>query len=230
MRLIVYVEGVSEEFFVNRSLRPHLITHGWRNVQAIGVKTSLDSGGQRGGLTNWPAVEADLRQLFKDHPGEDYRFTTLWDFYRTPDRFPGIVAAKAAPVGADRGAIFAQALATHFGEPRFIPYIQMYEFEALVLAALPALQSLNPLHAAALGTLFTDCQSIGDFEKINDGPTTHPAQRIADVLPGFLNRKEDDGPIAIRETGLAELRRWCPRFDGWLSRLEGLTETSPKPA
>lgn len=121
MRLIVYVEGVSEENFVNRSLRPHLLTHGWRNVQAIGVATSLDPGGQTGGLTNWSAVEADLRQLFKDRAGTDYRFTTLWDYYRTPDRFPGIVASKAATVGTDRGLVVEQALATHFNEPRFIP-------------------------------------------------------------------------------------------------------------
>lgn len=220
MRLIVYVEGISEEIFVNRSLRPHLRTHGWRNVQAIGVATSLDPGGQRGGLTNWPAVEADLRQLFQDHPGEDFCFTTLWDFYRTPDRFPGITNAKAAPAHADRGAMVEAALAAHFGEPRFIPYIQMYEFEALVLAALPALTALYPAHAPSLNALGTACQAVGDFEKINDGPHTHPAQRIADVLPGFLARKEDDGPIAIRETGLPELRRWCPRFNHWLTRLE----------
>lgn len=224
MRLIVYVEGVSEEVFVNRSLRPHFLTHGWRNVQAIGVATSLDPGGQRGGLSNWPAVEADLRQLFKDHAGADYRFTTLWDFYRTPDRFPGIVAAKAAPAGTDRGAVVEQALAAHFSEPRFIPYIQMYEFEALVLAALPALKSLYSQHAAALDALSAACRAIGDFETINDGPITHPAQRIADALPGFLTRKEDDGPIAIRETGIAELRRWCPRFNRWLAQLESIPD------
>ena len=222
MRLIVYVEGVSEETFVKRSLRTHLQTHGWRNVEAIGVATSLDPGGQRGGLTNWPAVEADLRQLFKDHPGADYRFTTLWDFYRTPDRFPGIITARGAPSGTDRGAVVEGALAAHFNEPRFIPYIQMYEFEALVLAALAALKPLYPVHAVALDALSAACQAIGDFETINDGPDTHPAKRIADALPGFLSRKEDDGPIAIRETGLAELRTWCPRFNRWLSQLEGI--------
>ena len=49
MNLIVYVEGVSEEFFVNRQLRPHLQLHGWSTVKPIGVATSPNPEGQRGG-------------------------------------------------------------------------------------------------------------------------------------------------------------------------------------
>ena len=139
MNLIVYVEGVSEEFFVNRQLRPHLQHHGWSGVKPIGVATSLDPNGKTGGLTNWPAVEQDLRDLFTQYQGPTHRFTTLWDFYGTPDSFPGFALARAAAPGTDRAALAEAALSAHFHEPRFLPYVQMYEFEALVLAAIDGL-------------------------------------------------------------------------------------------
>ena len=220
MNLIVYVEGVSEEMFVNRQLRPHLQSYGWSRVTPIGVATSLTPNGKRGGLVNWQAVEQDLRALFGQYPGPDYRFTTLWDFYETPDSFPGFAQARAIAPGKDRAAVVEAALSAHFGEPRFLPYVQMFEFEALVLAALDGLKELNSSHASALEALQTECERIGDFETINDGPDTHPARRIEAVLPGFLRTKVDDGPSALRRVGLDSPRRWCPRFNQWLTRLE----------
>jgi hypothetical protein len=225
VNLIVSVEGVSEEFFVNRQLRPHLQRHGWSGVTAIGVATSLDPGGERGGLTNWRAVEQDLRDLFDQYQGPDYRFTTLWDFYGTPDNFPGFATARAAAPGIDRGAIVEANLAAHFREARFLPYVQMHEFEALVLAAIEGLKDLHSSKTASLEALKVQCEAVGNFEIINDGPTTHPARRIDAVLPGFWNTKEDDGPIALRTVGLDSPRRWCPRFNQWLTRLEAIGES-----
>jgi len=225
MNLIVYVEGVSEEFFVNRQLRPHLQLHGWSTVKPIGVATSPNPEGQRGGLTNWPAVEQDLRNLFTQNSGPDWRFTTLWDFYGTPDSFPGFAAARAAAPGSDRAAMVEAALSAHFQEPRFSPYVQMYEFEALVLAAIDGLKELYSSQAAALDALKVQCEAMGNFEAINDGPTTHPARRIDAVLPGFWNTKEDDGPIALRTVRLDSPRHWCPRFNQWLTRLERIGES-----
>jgi hypothetical protein len=225
MNLVVSVEGVSEEAFVNRLLRPHLQLHGWSGVTPVGVATSLEPDGRRGGLTNWPAVEQDLRDLFNQYQGPDYRFTSLWDFYGTPDSFPGFAAARATPPGTDRAAIVEGKLSAHFHEPRFLPYVQMYEFEALVLAAIDGLKELHSSKAAALAALKVQCEAVGNFETINDGPTTHPARRIDAVLPGFWNTKEDDGPIALRTVGLDPPRRWCPRFNQWVARLERIGES-----
>lgn len=222
MRLYIYVEGLSEEIFVNRQLRPHLQLHGWKSIIPIGAATSLDPQGQRGGLTNWPAVEADLRGLFVSEPDAAVRFTTLWDFYGTPDTFPGIVSARVAQAGSDRAAIVERALAEHFNEPRFDPYIQMHEFEALVLAALNGLKSLYPQQSPAIEALQAECERVGSCEAINDGPDTHPAKRIDDAVPGFLARKAQDGPIALREVELETIRRSCPRFNAWLHRLEAI--------
>jgi hypothetical protein len=224
MNLIVYVEGVSEESFVNRQLRPHLQRHGWSTVKPIGVLTS-EAYGERGGLTNWKAVEQDLRDLFEQYKGADWRFTTLWDYYGTPDSFPGFAAARTAAPGSDRAAIVEAALSAHFQEPRFLPYVQMHEFEALVLAAIDGLKEINSTQATALDALKVRCEATGNFETINDGPTTHPAKRIDAVLPGFWRTKEDDGPSALRTVGLDSPRRWCPRFNQWVTRLETMRDS-----
>ena len=59
-RLRVYVEGATEEFFVNRILKNHLAQSGVIVERPILAATSIPSG-QRGGFVNWAAVEADLR-------------------------------------------------------------------------------------------------------------------------------------------------------------------------
>ena len=220
MRLFIYVEGLSEEIFVNRQLRPHLHHYGWKSITPIGAATSLDPQSQRGGLTNWRAVEADLRSLFVSEPDVAVRFTTLWDYYRTPDAFPGMASARVAPAGSDCAAIVETALANHFGESRFEPYLQMHEFEALVLAALNGIKLLYPQHAPAIEALQNEFKRAGNCEAINDGSDTHPAQRIDNAVPGFLERKAQDGPIALREVGLETIRSGCPRFNAWLHRLE----------
>jgi len=225
MNLVAYVEGDSESKFAHRQLRSHLLNHGWSSVNAITVLTNLGAGGQRGGLTNWKAVEQDLRDLFAQFKGPTYRFTTLWDYYGTPDNFPAYAKARAAPVGSDRAAIVELELANHFNESRFLPYVQMYEFEALVLAALDGLKELYPKQAVAIASFKTQCEATGNFETINDGATTHPAKRIDTVIPGFWNTKEDDGPIALRSVGLDAPRRWCPRFDQWVAKLEKIGES-----
>lgn len=227
MRLFIYVEGLSEEIFVNRRLQHHLRLYGWRSITPIGAATSLDPQSQRGGLTNWRAVEADLRSLFASEPDGAVRFTTLWDYYRTPDAFPGITSARVAAAGSDRAAIVEAALASHFAEPRFEPYIQMHEFEALVLAALDGLKPLYSQHAPAIEALQVECERVGNCEAINDGPDRHPAQRIANAVPGFLERKAQDGPIALLAVDLETIRRGCPRFNAWLHRLEVTGSAQP---
>lgn len=222
MNLIVYVEGISEEEFVKRQLAQHLRLHGWNSVQAIGVANSLGPKATTGGLTNWRAVKADLNGLFKTHADAVTRFTTLWDYYRIPNTFPGVTVAKAAAQGVDRGTIIESALAEVFQEPRFVPYIQIYEFEALVLAALDGVKWLYPEHLPSLNALQQFCRNTGNCEGINDGPDTHPARRIDDAVPGFLRRKEEDGPSALRAVDLEVIRASCPRFSHWLGRLEAL--------
>ena len=57
-------------------------------------------------------------------------------------------------------------------------------------------------------------------EDVNDGPDTAPSKRLERLLPGYS--KPLHGPLATEGAGLAALREACPRFDGWVRRLESL--------
>jgi hypothetical protein len=219
-RLRVYVEGETEEFFVNRILKNHLLQCGVIVERPILAATSLLPSGQRGGFINWPAVEADLRILFSTDPSPDVRFTTMLDTYAMPAAVPGYPgpssgARTAAEVDAIQSAWFA-----HFGEPRFVPYLQRHEFEALVLAQPPALRAVFPQLAPALTVLEHSLAAIPNVEDINDGPTTHPSARLNNAIPTYRDLKASYGLFVLLEAGLANVRLRCPRFNAWLARWE----------
>lgn len=222
MRLFVVVEGQSEEDFVRRVLAPHLLTHGVYAAATIVGKQIANARGHtiRGGgqYRNW---RRDLvRVLGTDRSGR-VRVTTLFDLYGLPEDFPGL-----AEHGADRDTqrrcdALQSALADDLGDWRLVPYIQRHEFEALVLAALPALADWLDAadDLAGLETLRSELADSAP-EDVNDGRTTAPSKRLLAHVPGY--RKTLHGPAAIEDAGLAAVRALCPRFDAWVRALEAL--------
>jgi hypothetical protein len=55
---------------------------------------------------------------------------------------------------------------------------------------------------------------------VDDGERTAPSKRLEDHVPGYS--KVLHGPLAVADTGLAAVRHRCPRFHGWITRLETL--------
>ena len=219
-RLRMYVEGATEELFVNRIIRNHLAQSGVIVERPILAATSLLPSGRRGGFVNWPAVEADLRFLFSADPSPDVRFTTMLDIYAMPAAVPGHPGpSPGARTSAEVDAI-QSAWAAHFGEARFIPYLQRHEFEALVLAHPPALRAVFPRHGPALTALEQSIAAIPNMEDVNDGPTTHPSARLNNAIPTYEPLKASNGLFVLMEAGLANVRPRCPRFDAWLARWE----------
>ena len=78
-RLLMLVEGQSEEIFVKQTLTPHLADHGVF-VQPIVLWTKRlgAGGGYRGGVSNWNQIKRSLLPLTLD---TDAWITTLLDFY-----------------------------------------------------------------------------------------------------------------------------------------------------
>ncbi len=219
-RLRVYVEGETEEFFVNRILRNHLAQSGVTVERPILAATSMLPAGQRGGFINWPAVEADLRILFSTDSNPDVRFTTMLDTYAMPVAVPGHPGPSPGSRSAAEVDAVQTAWAAHFGEPRFVPYFQRHEFEALVLAHPPALHAVFPEHATALTALEQSIAAVPNPEDIDDGPTTHPSARLSNAIPTYEPLKASNGLFVLLEAGLAAVRSRCPRFDAWLNHWE----------
>lgn len=220
-RLYVLVEGLTEEQFVRELLAWHLQSFDvW--AYPIVVEPSRDAlGRKRRGGGHWRHWKRDLMRLKQQHGGNDVRITTMFDLYGLPEDFPGLAAHPSNTDTTARANALEVALAEAISDHRFIPYIQRHEFETLVLAALHELKSFldAPDDLAGIDKLMA---AVGTTppEDINDGPHTAPSKRLMTSIAGY--RKTVHGPLAVTAAGLPALRRTCPRFDSWVTRLEAL--------
>jgi hypothetical protein len=226
-RLLVHVEGVTEETFVNDILRSHLVARGFESVGArlLGNARLRD---QRGGTKPWNDVKKDItRHLLSD---QDCFATTMVDFYGLPrsggKAWPGRAAAATLPVPERAGAVeselladIASAMGSGFNTSRFIPFVVLHEFEGLLFSDCAAFA-----HAIGRPRLKIGFQAIRDQfdtpEEINDAPDTAPSKRVIGLMPEY--QKVLFGNLAILEIGLHKIRQACPHFANWLARLEAL--------
>ena len=138
-RLIVHAEGSTEEAFVNEVLSQHLYHLGYTDVSAriIGKKRQR---ARRGGIVPWQIA----RQGILKHLRQDQRLhvTTLVDYYALPPDWPGLNDAPSAPTISDKAQAIEDALiddvsvamGTSFNPNRFIPYVMVHEFEAMLFS------------------------------------------------------------------------------------------------
>ena len=232
IRLIIVVEGPTEANFVRRMLAPHLGRFGVVAAPSVVGKAKasdrgLSGSGVRGGYpyADW---RRDLRNVLRSDPGRNLRVSTLCDLYGLPDDFPdrGPQPDDASP--GSRCARLERAMVRDIagssddcGVWRLIPYIQIHEFEALVLAASHCLVELFDADDQRAGLLALQADISGiPPEDINDSPLTSPSHRLRRLIPGY--RKAVDGPDAIELAGLQAVRSVCPRFNDWIFRLERL--------
>lgn len=221
-RVLVLVEGQTEEGLVNEVLRPFLATRGiWLIAKILTTKRIKSGPNFKGGVTSYQRAKNDVTRLLEDTNAA--LVTTLIDFYALPRDFPGW---QDIPIGAPRVRVehMEAAWRCDVDDPRFDPHLVLHEVEALIFSApmacelaFPDLRSRETL--AAIGRCFTSP------EDIDEGPATAPSKRILAVEPGY--RKVSMGPVAIEEVGLDVIRSRCPHFDAWLRRLEALGAVAP---
>ncbi len=225
MRLLVHVEGETEESFVNEILAPHLQGHGYTHVAArlFGNARQRD---RRGGVRSWKTVRTDITR----HLSEDPRsFVALMvDYYAMPGAgeraWPGRLAAatvphpdKAPSVEALLVEDVAEAVGPKLDKRRFIPLVQMHEFEALLFSDCAAFA--RGVGRSSLGGKLQEIRdAFGSPEEINDSPQTAPSKRVESLMPGY--QKPLYGALAALEIGLPTIRAECPHFATWLTRLE----------
>ena len=145
----------------------------------------------------------------------------MLDLYRL-GKFPGNAPEPKEDVRA-RVKRIQRLLFDAFPNPNFIPYIQLHEFEALVLVDISKIPVAFPDGEADKCTSKLKT-SIGQTEPelVNDGPNTAPSKRIIAAIPAYEDVKWSAGPEIVEEIGLTYVRQACPNFDGWITRLENL--------
>ena len=220
------MKGQTEQGFVEEVLRPYLQAHGVTGVKSILVTTNKKKNA-RGGMLAYGHAVTDLELLQKmkvDGEYERHIFTTMFDLYALPDDFPGYEAARTLANPYERVDALETAFAEAINDERFIPYIQLHEFEALLFCGIEHLAKHYPGCEKRCGQLKKDLEKTGNPELINNSPETAPSKRIIKAIEGdkkthYNYNKPATGKNVAKSIGIDVLRTQCRHFDEWIEKL-----------
>jgi len=224
IRVHVICEGQTEEMFVNEVLAEVFLSKGIYLFPAL-----VGKPGHKGGNFKFERLLTDVRVRLLDDTAA--YCTTFFDFYGLPEEFPGkkdVITKREISDKADcLTEIIVERLKEQLGDGpmrRFIPYVQMYEFEGLLFSNPTGLA--NAINQSNLASRFQKVRDAFDSpEEINNSPMSAPSKRICAVFSGY--DKVIHGSLAAMEIGLDVIRQECQLFDGWLMRIEALTPGVP---
>lgn len=223
-RVCIVCEGQTEETFVRDVLAPAFY-HLDLNLIPEMVETSP---GHKGGALKYDRVKRHLRNTLRQSSAPVV--TTLFDLYRLNSDFPSFAASQAQPdlsrrLNVLKQALHADVVAEADCQPeRFIPYIQPYEFEALLFSDVPTLTRIEPGWQSATAALAAARAVAESPEHINDRPETKPAAHLERELNNPSYRKRRHGPIAAQKIGLAKIEAECAFFAAWLAQIRELAQ------
>jgi hypothetical protein len=215
----IVVEGSTERSFVRDVLAAAL----WKSG-VLAEPVLLGGSGHKGGSTNYARVrESVLVRLKQDRSA---CCSTMLDFYGLGKGFPGLPMPPNL-ANQEKVARIERAMAADiYGEVpdmrpdvRFVPYLQLHEFEGLLFSDPQAF-------ATSIGNqdlarpLFEIRNMYRTPEDINDDRNTAPSKRIFGLYAGY--RKVTDGTAGAKAVGIDRMRQECPHFNEWVSRLESL--------
>ena len=177
----------------------------------------------RGGGRNFHAMQKDIVRFLKQDSASDAFFTTMIDLYALHRGFPGIEAAQVHRGDPyHRVRMLEESWAEEADDDRFIPHIQLHEYEAYLFSDIAVLAQFYVDRQLEVNRVQARVGAIHSPEMIDDGPQTAPSKRIISFIPRYDADKSTVGVQAAARIGLPEIRRKCPHFAGWLNRLEGL--------
>ncbi len=222
VRLYMFVEGQTEQAFASEVLRPHLARFEVFLQGAVLIAhTRKKVRVHRGGAIRYQPMKDDIGRFLKQEKSSDVRFTTMVDLYKVMSDFPGLDdSEKFRNNPRQRIEFLEAAFAEDIGDRRFIPHLQLHEFEALLFADIECLNSLLENRQTQVDELRRIAAQFESPELINDGPQTAPSKRIIQHLPEYANLKTTLGPLAAEHLGLHAIRQCCPHFQNWVTTLE----------
>ncbi len=214
---LILVEGQTEERFVKDTLAPHLHSFGLHLTATILTTKVVKNGPNfKGGVTSFDKFAGDLRRLLGG-AGPNTLVTTMLDYYRLPNDFPGMSDRPGPDDAYSRISHVEQAIADHFQDGRLLPFLALHEFEAWVFSC-PTTLPLVMADEATQTAFAAVCGQYRTPEQINERPGHNPAARITAIYPAY--RKTLHGPTATNRIGLSKIRTQCPHFHNWLHKLE----------
>ena len=224
VRLYMFVEGQTEQTFADTVLRPHLAHFEVYLQGAVLIAHSRRRGQvHRGGAIRYQPMKDDIGRFLKQEKSADVFFTTMVDLYSLMQDFPGLGDSEQHRINPRQRIEFLEAaFSEDIGDRRFLPHLQLHEFETLLFSDIRCLNSLLENRQKQVDELQQIAAQFETPELINDGPQTAPSKRIIQHLPEYANLKTSIGPQAAKHLGLHAIRQRCPHFGNWVTTLESL--------
>ena len=206
--LYMVVEGATEEAFVADVLGPHL-----QPMDILPIAIPIH------GIKPYGKVKQVALNLIREHARHPMVCTTMLDLYRLPDDFPGFALPGEVTDPYSRVKQIEDGFGSDIADPRFIPYIQLHEFEAILFADPAKFALQYPGEGDGIIGLKALAGEFGSPELINNN--NPPSKRIRAVVPRY--EKVAAGATIAAHIGLPTIRSKCTHFDQWLTRLESLS-------
>lgn len=227
--LNILCEGQTEELFVKKVLKPHLLSRGIVVKHRLLVTSKKKNA--KGGIISYRQAKGDLCNWMKEvasHNSETHYFTTMFDYYALPDDFPGNEQPLSIIDAYTRVDRIERAFARDIDKENFIPYIQLHEFEALLFCDMEKLVCDYPDCKKELVRLSSILDEYnGNPELIDNSPETAPSKRIIKAIEGerkYHYNKPRSGSDAAAAIGISELTRQCRHFGNWITKLERISQ------
>lgn len=218
--VIAIVEGQTEQKFIESVLSGYLAT---KNIFISAI--IMSKKGQKGGDVKFSRAKNDIRNFLKQ--GYYSCVTTFFDYYATKE-WPGIdtIIANSTPSQIAKkinNATTAQ-LIEEFPDigvdNRFIPFIAVHEFEALLFSDSQILAEGLGVSTVLIQDILEKCN---EPEAINSSPQTAPSKRLEAICCNF--KKTVTGIAIANSIGIDKMREKCPNFNTWLLSLEALQKS-----
>ena len=211
-RLNIVVEGQTEQSFVNEVLAPYLQSKGLTIITPVLIRTSKAG---RGGFVNFTHLHNTVKGLLKNPNDGNIVVSSFVDFFRIPQNMPSYDYAMQSGTNLQKVEMLQQAMEDSIADRRFIPYIQLHEFEALLFSNNKGFEYLWDEYMATKTKHIVE--AFENPEDINSAPETAPSKRLL-----AINQKYDkvlEGNMIALEVGINEMLNKCPRFAIWVNRL-----------
>ncbi len=220
--LYVFCEGQTEQGFCKQVLERHLLQFNCF-IRTIFVAHSRRHGIiHRGGIGKYETLRFDIQSKIKERKhNQGVYFTTMIDLYGLSSDFPGKADHVRNPQNPRPYCeALEQAFGADIGDTRFIPHLQLHEYETLLYSDPDAFAFSFDDCDGAIAGLKQIVAEFQDIERIDDGERTAPSKRIIGLLDAYQGMKVIAGPDIAEYIGLAKLRDRCPHFSDWVDRLE----------
>lgn len=212
-RVIIICEGETEREFCKNVLAPHLIHHNIF-IQAPLIKRSM------GGIVRWSILKKEIETHLKE---PNAIVSTLIDYYGLYQKynFPSWSDGEKIPNKNDRMDFIENAMKEDIADAishRFIPYLQLHEFEGLLFNEIQLFYDQVPkAELVGIDELKKTFADYDNPEMINNSRETSPSHRLERIIKGY--NKPLYGHYFAEAIGIDKIRKRSPRFNDWIEKI-----------